>query len=228
MKDNRKNKTTNEQLANNSVKRAVDGVYDLIMANALFIFFNVHIILFLLFFNPTNIVLFYLYMGFLSLNLLPSYTAIMYVKRKGKDNSAGIIGEFRKGYRENFRSSFMIGALGILVITFTLYNAQFFYITEMNLVYRALQILAFFVIFAVLATIPVIIYDKGTLKEVLSRTKKDFFKRLLGAAAAGMIILLSLYLVRIIAVTLIFGFGLAAVAQDALYRKLIGETKNRK
>lgn len=228
MKDNRRNKTTNEQLANSSVKKAVDGVYDLIMVNALFILFNLHMLLFLLFLKPANIVLYYLLIAFLSLNLLPSYAALMYAVRKKREGSSEVMVEFFKGYKENFINSFIIGAAGSALITTTLYNALFFYITEMDLIYRALQLLNFFLLFAVLATVPAMVYEKGKLKEVFLRTKKNFAKLLIGAAAAGLIILLSIYLVRIIVVTFIFGFALAAMVQDTLNVRMLRQSKKKK
>ena len=227
MKDNRRNKTTNEQLANSSVKKAVDGVYDLIMSNALFMLFNLHILLFLLFLKPANIVLYYLLIALLSLNLLPSYSALMYAVRKKREGSSEIMVEFLKGYKENFKKSLIIGSIGAVMIAFTSYNALFFFITDMRLIYWALQLIIFLMLFAVLATVPVMVFEKGTLKEVLSRTKINFSKLLLGAAAATLIILLSIYLGRIIVVPLIFGFALAAIAQDAMHGRMIGQSKKR-
>lgn len=227
MKDNRRNKMTNEQLASSSVKKAVDGVYDLIMVNALFILFNLHILLFLLFLKPANIVLYYLLIAVLSLNLLPSYSALMYAVRKKREGSSEIMVVFFKGYKENFKNSFIIGAVGAVVIATTLYNALFFYITEIELIYWALQLLNFFILFAILATVPAMVYEKGTLKEVLLRTKKNFSKLLIGAAAAGMIMLLSVYLVRVIVVTFIFGFALAAITQDTINVRMLGQSKKR-
>ena len=228
MKHDRRNKTTNEELASSSVKKAVDGAYDLIMVNALFILFNLHILLFLLFISPNNIVQYYLYMALLSLNLLPSYSALLYAVKRKREGSTEVMSNFIKGYKENVRKSFIMGLIGAVLITFTLYNALFFYVTEMKFLYSALQLLTFFMAFAVLATAPAIVYEKGSLKEIIIKTKKSFFKLLLGAAAAALIILLSIYLGRIVIVTLIFGFALAAMAQDALYMKIIGQDKKKK
>lgn len=228
MKDNRRNKTTNEQLANSSVKKAVDGVYDLLMVNALFMLFNLHMLLFLLFLRPANIVLYYLLIAVLSLNLLPSYSALMYAVRKKREGSSEIMVEFFKGYKKNFKNSFIIGFIGAVLIAFTSYNALFFYITDMEVIYWALQLIIFFMMFAGLATVPALVFEKGTLKEVLSRTKKNFSRRILGAAAASLIILLSLYLGRIIVVTLIFGFALAAMVQDMMHAGMFGQSKKRK
>ncbi|MFH5836192.1 DUF624 domain-containing protein [Proteiniclasticum sp. C24MP] len=227
MKDNSRNKKTNEQLAKSSVKKAVDGVYDLIMGNALFMLFNLHILLFLLFYNPTNIVMYYLYMAVLSLNLLPSYSALLYAVSRKRAEGKGIFKDFVKGYRENLKSSLLIGLLGAVLITFTLYNALFFYISEMNLVYVLLQLLIFFMLFTILATVPVMVHEKGTLKEVLGKTMNRFFRLMLGAAAAVVILLMSVYLGRIVIMTLIFGFALAAMAQNALYFRLLGQSQNR-
>lgn len=228
MKDNNRNRKTNEQLAVNSVKKAVDGVYDLIMANALFMMFNLHILLFLLFYNPVNIVLYYLYMALLSINLLPSYSALVYAVSRQREGGKGIFSDFVKGYRKHLKNSLMIGLPGAVLITFMLYNALFFYISEMKLMYMLLQLLIFFILFAMLATVPVMIHENGTLKEVLSRTRRNFFRLLLGSAAAAVIVLLSIYLGRIVIVTLIFGFALAAMAQNRLYMRLLGQTRNRK
>lgn len=229
MKDNNKRfKTSNEQLAKNSVKKAVDGVYDLIMVNALFILFNIHILLFLLFYNPANIAMYYLYMVVMSLNLLPSYTALLYAVNRKRKEGERIMKDFLKGYKENLKNSLIIGALGAVLITFALYNALFFYITEMELVYWLLQFLIFFLLFAVLATVPVMIHEKGKLNTVMGKTRKLFFRLLPGAAAAVVILLLSVYLGRIVIATLIFGFALAARTQNALYGKLIGLSNDRK
>lgn len=228
MKDNNRNRKTNEQLAVNSVKKAVDGVYDLIMANALFMMFNLHILLFLLFYNPVNIVMYYLYMALLSLNLLPSYSALLYAVSRKREGGKGIVSDFVRGYRKHFKNSLLIGLSGAVLITFMLYNALFFYISEMNLVYTLLQLLIFLVLFMILATVPVMIYESGTLKEVLSRTRRNFFRLLLGSAAAAVIVLLSVYLGRIVIVTLIFGFALAAIAQKTLYLRLLGQPDKKK
>jgi len=227
MKDNRRNKSTNKELADSSVKKAVDGVYDLLMVNALFMLFNLHILLFLLFLKPANIVLYYLLIALLSLNLLPSYSALIYAVRKKREGSSEIMVEFFNGYKENFKKSLIIGSVGAVLIAFTSYNALFFFITEMNLIYWALQLIIFFMVFAVLATVPAMVFEKGTLREVLSGTRRNFSRLLLGAAAATMIILLSLYLGRIIVVPLIFGFALAAMAQDVMHVRMIGQSKKR-
>jgi len=228
MKDNNRNRKINEQLAMNSVKKAVDGVYDLIMANALFMMFNLHILLFLLFYNPANIVLYYLYMALLSLNLLPSYSALVYAVSRQREGGKGIFRDFVRGYRKHFKSSFVIGLLGAALITFTMYNALFFFLSEMEVIFAVLQFQVFFLLIAVMATVPVMIYEEGSLREVLSKTMKRFFKLMLTATAAVLILLLTVYLGRIVIVTLIFGFALAAIAQKALYLRLLGQPDKKK
>jgi uncharacterized membrane protein YesL len=228
MKDNNRNRKINEQLAMNSVKKAVDGVYDLIMANALFMMFNLHILLFLLFYNPVNIVLYYLYMALLSLNLLPSYSALVYAVSRKREGGKGIFSDFVKGYRKHFKKSFIIGLLGAALITFTMYNALFFFLSEMEVIFAILQFQVFFLLIAVMATVPVMIYEEGPLREVLSKTMKRFFKLMLTATAAVLILLLTVYLGRIVIVTLIFGFALAAIAQKTLYLRLLGQPDKKK
>ena len=109
-----------------------------------------------------------------------------------------------------------------------MYNALFFFLSEMEVIFAILQFQVFFLLIAVMATVPVMIYEEGSLREVLSKTIKRFFKLMLTATAAVLILLLTVYLGRIVIVTLIFGFALAAIAQKTLYLRLLGQPDKKK
>ena len=230
MKDNSRKKTSREQVADTSAKKTVDRVYNLIMANAMFILFNIHILIFLLFFRPESIGMYYLSMGLLSLNLVPSYTALLYVIRAQKTEKKSVVRLFIEGYRKSVKTALLIGVIGALIITFSMYNNLFFLIEGLESAYRASQMGIFFTLFAVVAAVPVMVHtDGGRFREIFRKTKDNFFRLLLSAALAVLIMGVSIFLARYIVFPLIFGFGLAAMAQDALTEKILApKRKGRK
>ncbi len=222
MKNNSRKKTSREQVADTSAKKTVDSVYNLIMANAMFILFNIHILVFLLFFEPKSIGMIYLSMGLLSFNLLPSYTALFYALRAQKTVKKSVIRLFIEGYRKSVKTGLVIGIIAALVITFSLYNNVFFLIEGMESAYRSSQMGIFFILFAAVAAVPVMVHTEGgRFKEIFRKTKDSFFRLLLGGALAVLIMGLSIFFARYIVFPLIFGFGLAAMAQDKLSEKIL-------
>ena len=222
MKEKNKNKMTREEMANSSVKSAVDSVYDLIMANAMFILFNIHILIFLLFFRPDNIAGYYLVMAVLSLNLLPSYTALYDTIRRHKDTKMKVVSLYIEGYRKGFKNSFIIGTAAAAIIFFSMFNSLFFFVQEMDTAYFSSQLGIFFTLFAAIAAVPALASGKNPLRTVLRKTKDDFFRLLLSAALAAFIIGASVFIARYIIFTMIFGFSLAVKAQMTLLLKLPG------
>lgn len=222
MKENPKNKASRKQVADTSAKKTVDTVYNLIMANAMFILFNIHILIFLLFFRPESIGSYYLSMGILSINLLPSYTALFYAIRGQKTGSKSVVRLFVEGYRKSVKTGLIIGVMSALIITFSLYNNLFFLIEGMESAYRASQMGIFFTLFAAVAAVPVMVHtDGGKFGEIFKKTKDNFFRLLLGAAVAVLIMGLCMFFARYIVFPLIFGFGLAAMAQDRFSEKIL-------
>jgi len=222
MKESSRKKTSIEQVADTSARKTVDKVYNLIMANAMFILFNIHILIFLLFFRPESIGMYYLSMGLLSLNLLPSYTALLYAIRAQKTGGKSVVRLFIEGYRKSVKTGLIIGVIGALIITFSMYNNLFFLIEGLESAYRASQMGIFFSLFAAVAAVPVMVHnDGGKFREIFRKTKENFFRLLLGAALAVLIMGLCIFFARYIVFPLIFGFGLAAMAQDALSEKIL-------
>lgn len=226
MKDNSRKKTSREQVADTSAKKTVDSVYNLIMANAMFILFNIHILIFLIFFRPESIGMYYLAMGLLSINFLPSYAALFYALRAQKTVKKSVVRLFIEGYRKNVKTGLVIGIIAALLITFSLYNNLFFLIEGMESAYFASQMGIFFTLFATAAAVPVMVHTEGgRLREIFRITKDSFFRLLLSAALALFIMGISIFFARYIVVPLIFGFGLAAMAQDTLSEKILAPKK---
>ncbi len=223
MKENSRKKTSQKQVAETSAKKTVDNVYNLIMANAMFILFNIHILIYLIFIGqPESIGTYYLTMGVLSLNLVPSYTALLYTVMAMKTEKKSVVRLFMEGYRKSVKTALLIGVIGTLIITFSLYNNLFFMIEGMESAYRASQMGIFFTLFAAAAAVPVMVRNDGRkFREIFRKTKDSFFRLLLGAALAVLIMGLSIFFARYIVFPLIFGFGLAAMAQEALSEKVL-------
>lgn len=206
-----------------SVKGTFDFVYDLIMANAWFIMFNIHMLLFLGLFKPGNILAYYTFMGILCLNLTPSYAALTYALDREKRKGRTVMKAFLEGYGRHFSQAFLLGLLGILFMVFTQINGVFFLIQEMDIPYALLQTVFFLTLVFVLSAVPVMMREKKKLKEVMKETLRLYFRLLPVTALTFFIMGISLFFTQYIVFPVIFAFGLAAMTQNALTKKVLSK-----
>lgn len=216
MKKNQHNKR-NEELASAVVKGAVDRVYDLIMANALLILFNIHILIFLLFFTPGSLFAFYFFTAVLLLNALPSYGALYYSLHVGREKT--IYHRFFAGYQKMFKKTFLPGAAVSFFSMFVLLNGTFLTVMNLQPLYVVLQLAVIFLLFYVVALVPFMATEQGKMKGYRMALKENFFRGILGSAASTLIIGGSLYLGRLIIFPVILGFSLGALVQEVIHKK---------
>lgn len=206
-----------------SVKGTFDFVYDLIMANAWFIMFNIHMLVFLVLFRPGNLLAYYVFMGVLCLNLTPSYAALMYALDPEKREGRSVMKTFLEGYGQHFLQGFLLGLLGIIIMVAVQFNGVFFLIQDMDIPYALFQAVFFLVLVFVLSAVPVMMREKKKLKEVLKETLSLYFRLLPVTALTLFIMGVSLFFSQYIVFPVIFAFGLAAMTQNALTKKVLNK-----
>lgn len=217
MKDTKRER--DQELATTQVKKAVDRVYDLIMGNALFIVVNIHILIFLLFAEPENIVVYYLMLAVLFVPLYPAYTALYHAIINKEGGSGGIYRRFFAGYRKHFRETFLTGIAGSFVTAFLLYNDLFFSLTEQESLGRIIRIFLVFCLMYLLGLVPIIVEEKGTMKAHRKIMSKTLFQGTLRGAVALVILFVSVYFGRILIFPFTIGFSLAVLSEGMIYTK---------
>ena len=115
MKQKKNEKQKDIDFLETPLKRGIDKVYQMILANGLFILFNLHILMVFIFIEPPNVIFFYIIFGLLSFNILPSYVALTKVMKLPASEVQKVVKEYFIAYKESFKGSFL---LGILVIFF--------------------------------------------------------------------------------------------------------------
>lgn len=217
MKDNKKER--DQELALSQVKKAVDQVYDFIMGNALFILVNIQILIFLLFAEPKNLAVYYLFLAVMLIPLYPAYTALYHALARSGEERRSIYRLFFESYRQYFRKTVVLGTLGSLFTAFMLYNSLFFRIIEKDAIGRALDLLMVLVLMVLLGLVPLLTEEEGT---VWTHLKESAAKPLQGAfrgACALVILYLSIYFGRLLIFPLVIGFSLAAYMEQVIYKK---------
>lgn len=203
------------------LKRGFDKVYQMILANGLFILMNLHILLVFIFIEPGNIVIFYLILAMLSFNVFPSYMALIETLKQPAREEQKVMKDYFSFYVKNFKRSFVIGVIGLFVMVNLLTLSIFFLAQEREGLVRVFQGLFFLVFTTTLA----VVYVGGTLKLSIGKTMKVGFKNLAyllpGAAASMVIGALALYAGGLFRMLLIIGFSLGAVAQIKLSNNTI-------
>lgn len=208
------------------IKRVFDMIYDLIMANVLFILFNLHIPLFLVFFIPGNVAMYFIILGILCLNVLPSYGAILYALDRRGDDETSHFKKFMDGYRENFKVSFLTGLMGILFMLVALLDGIFFLSKANQAVYMAFLVIFFVGLLLYVASAPIIVHFGLKPGKAIKITLGHFFKLIPGALLAILVAGFSVYISRYIVFPLIVGFSLAGLIQETLSKKALAVIEN--
>lgn len=201
------------------LKRGVDKVYQMILANGLFILSNLHILLVFIFIEPANIVVFYLILGILSFNIFPSYMALTKVMKLPASEEQKVVKDYFRALKDSFRGTFALGLLGVFFMVNILTLRIFFLTQSMEGLSQVMQ--GLFVLILVM-TIS-LVYIGGTLKLSFFNTIKLGFKNMIyllpGAAATMIIALIGLVGGGVFRIVLMIGFSLGAVAQIKLTQK---------
>ncbi|NLC66983.1 MAG: YesL family protein [Clostridium sp.] len=200
-------------------------LYELITNNAIFLAFNIHIFIFLFLFRWPDIVSFYISMGILSINVLPSYVALRYSLENLKESDENIFKRFIKGYKENFKRSFVIGIIGILAIVISLLDGVYFSLIEQETLFYVFQIIFFiFLVFFISASTILLRFDFN-IKETLKVTLGYYFKLLFSSLVTIFILGISLYLSRFNMLPLIVGFSIAGYVQNSFNYNIIKDIR---
>ncbi len=225
MKEKRDEKKKQDNFLDTPLKRGFDKVYQMILANGLFILMNLHILLVFLFIEPGNIVLFYMMLGILSLNVAPSYGALVRTLKLPAREDQKVMKDYFIAYKQNFLVSFSIGILGIFLMVNLLSIGIFFLAQDMLGLNRIFQGLFFLILaFTVMFT-----YIGGVVKvsfgETLKIGSRNMIPLLPGAAAAVTLGVISLFIGGLFRVVLIVGFSLGATVQNKLSERTINKIK---
>ncbi|MGB4590557.1 MAG: DUF624 domain-containing protein [Clostridiaceae bacterium] len=225
MSGNKENKSKDliDRIDNAPMKKFFDLTYDLIMNNIFFILLNLHLPLFLLFFEPGNMILYYIILGILCLNLLPSYVAMEYALLKRSDVETGHFKKFFEGYRKKFKTSFLVGAVWIAFMLIALIDSMFFRTRVNQIVSMAFLTLYFAGIILFVASSLVIVHFDFKLTEVIKFTLGFSLKFIPGTVIAILVGALCIYFSQYIVFPLIIGFALAAFVQEILSKKVVAD-----
>lgn len=222
-KNDKKNKDLIDRIDDAPMKKFFDLTYDLIMANVLFILLNMHLPLFLLFFEPGNMVIYYLTLGILCLNLMPSYVAMEYALLKRHDSETSHFKKFFEGYKKKFKTSFVTGAIWISFILIALIDSMFFREKANQVLSMAFITLYFVGILLFVASAVVVVHFEFKAREIIKFTLGFSLKFIPGALIAIFVVVLSIYFSQYIVFPLIVGFSLAAFIQEALSKKVVAD-----
>lgn len=209
----------------NVLNVATKVLYELITNNAIFLAFNIHIFIFLFLFRWPDIVSFYISIGVLSINVLPSYVALRYSLENLRESDENIFKRFIKGYKENFKRSFVIGIIGILAIVISLLDGVYFSIIEQETLFYVFQIIFFiFLVFFMSASTILLRFDFN-IKETLKVTLGYYFKLLFSSLVTIFILGISLYLSRFNMLPLIVGFSIAGYVQNSFNYNIVKDIR---
>lgn len=222
-KDESKNKDLIDRIDDAPMKKFFDLMYDLIMANILFILLNMQLPLFLLFFEPGNMVLYYLSLGILCLNLMPSYVAMEYALLRRSDSETSHFKKYFEGYKKKFKTSFVTGAAWISFMLIALIDSMFFSDKANQLLSMAFLTLYFVGILLFVASSIVVVHFEFKARDVLKFTLGFSLKFIPGAVVAILVGVLCIYFSQVVVFPLIVGFALAAFIQEALSRKVVAD-----
>ena len=222
-KNDRKNKDLIDRIDDASMKKFFDLTYDLIMNNILFILLNIPLPLFLLFFEPGNMVIYYIILGILSLNLMPSYVAMEYALLRRGDIETSHFKKFFEGYKKKFKTSFLTGAVWIAFMLIALIDSMFFRTKANQIVSMVFLTLYFVGIILFVASSIVIVHFDFKMRDVMRFTLGFSFKFIPGAVIAILVGALCIYFSQYIVFPLIVGFALAAFIQEILSKKVVAD-----
>ena len=222
-KNDRKNKDLIDRIDDAPMKKFFDLTYDLIMNNILFILLNIPLPLFLLFFEPGNMVIYYIILGILSLNLMPSYVAMEYALLRRGDIETSHFKKFFEGYKKKFKTSFLTGAVWIAFMLIALIDSMFFRTKANQIVSMVFLTLYFVGIILFVASSIVIVHFDFKMRDVMRFTLGFSFKFIPGAVIAILGGALCIYVSQYIVFPLIVGFALAAFIQEILSKKVVAD-----
>lgn len=222
-KNDRKNKDLIDRIDDAPMKKFFDLTYDLIMNNILFILLNIPLPLFLLFFEPGNMVIYYIILGILSLNLMPSYVAMEYALLRRGDIETSHFKKFFEGYKKKFKTSFLTGAVWIAFMLIALIDSMFFRTKAYQIVSMVFLTLYFVGIILFVASSIVIVHFDFKMRDVMRFTLGFSFKFIPGAVIAILVGALCIYFSQYIVFPLIVGFALAAFIQEILSKKVVAD-----
>lgn len=220
-KNENKNKDLIDRIDDAPMKKFFDLTYDLMMANVFFILFNMPLPLFLLFFAPGNMVLYYIILGILCLNLLPSYVAMGFAMLRRNDTETSHFKKFFEGYKKKFKTSFLTGAAWIVFMLIALIDSMFFRTKANQLVSMAFLTLYFVGIILFVASSIVLVHFDFKSRDVIKFTLGFSLKFIPGAVIAILVVALCIYFSQYIVFPLIVGFSLAAFIQEILSKKVV-------
>ena len=222
-KKENKNKDLIDRIDDAPMKKFFDLTYDLVMANALFILLNIHLPLFLLFFEPGNMVLYNIILGILCLNLMPSYVAMEYALLRRNDDETSHFKKFFEGYKKKFKTSFLTGAAWISFMLIALFDSMFFREKANQVLSMAFLTLYFVGVLLFVASSIVVVHFEFKARDVLKFTLGFSLKFIPGAVIALLVGVLCIYFSQYIVFPLIVGFSLAAFIQEALSKKVVAD-----
>lgn len=222
-KKENKNKDLIDRIDDAPMKKFFDLIYDLVMANVLFILLNMHLPLYLLFFEPGNMVFYYLSLGILCLNLMPSYVAMEYALLRRSDNESSHFKKYFEGYKKNFKTSFVTGAAWISFMLIALLDSMFFRDKGNQLLSMTFLTLYFVGILLFVGSSIVVVHFELKARDVLKFTLGFSLKFIPGAVVAILVAVLCIYFSQVVVFPLIVGFSLAAFLQEALSKKVVAD-----
>jgi len=222
-KNDHKKKDLIDRIDDAPMKKFFDLTYDLIMANVFFILLNLQLPLFLLFFEPGNMVLYYIILGVLCLNLLPAYAAMGYALLRRSDIETSHFKKFFEGYQKKFKTSFLTGAVWIAFMLIALTDSMFFRTKNNQILSMTFLTLYFVGIILLVASSIVIVHFDFKSRDVIKFTLGFSLKFIPGAVIAILVGVLSIYFSQYIVFPLLVGFSLAAFIQETLSKKVVAD-----
>lgn len=101
-------------------------LWDYLIGNFMFLFYNIHLLLFFILFKTESLLFLMMALFVLSLNIIPSFIGLnyLYINKKEPDESVSKL--FIKGYKKSFKSSFKSNLIFTAVLYLLILDYQYF------------------------------------------------------------------------------------------------------
>lgn len=171
-------------------------LWDYLIGNGLFLLFNIMLPLFFLIFKTDSPLLLFVFLYLLSLNIIPSLTALTYTYLRKKEDHESVIKLFMKGYKKSFSVAFKGGL--VFVGIFYILVLDYIYFSQKNLMMLAIFFALMMIVLAyfVFSFILIQAQFNFTVKESIILSLMYFKELNKGVLFSLIILLIFLYLVR--------------------------------
>lgn len=185
-------------------------IWDYLIGNGLFLLFNIAIPMVFLFFKINNAFLMILTLYLLSLNLMPSFVALLYLYRK-EDRKESILKTYIRGYKLSFKQAFRTGALMSFLIV--IFLVDYLYFSKINEIVGIIFVVALLLAIVFSFSLANLISNFNFNSRQLFELMVVFFSKLNGPTLKSLGFLLAFFWMYFSGATITVWFMFAACAK---------------